>query len=133
LRSQWPLLSTLRDALRTEPNVRLAVLFGSQATGAAVAGSDVDVLVVLSDPSAARLAELSGRVERRLDRDVQFVRIEEAERAPVLMSAALSDGRVLVDREGRWPELRATEPDWRRRAAAAEIPLADAMPELEAN
>ena len=33
LRRHWPLLSELRDALRTEPNVRLAVLFGSQATG----------------------------------------------------------------------------------------------------
>ena len=29
----WPLLRELRDALRTEPNVRLTILFGSQAAG----------------------------------------------------------------------------------------------------
>ena len=57
LRRQWPLLRDLRDALRTEPNVRLAVLFGSQATGHATGRSDVDVLVALTDPSAARVAQ----------------------------------------------------------------------------
>jgi predicted nucleotidyltransferase len=132
LRSHWPLLSSLREALRTEPNVRLAVLFGSQATGTAVAGSDVDVLVELADPSVARLAELTGRLEGRTGRDVQLVRLEDAERVPLLMSAALERGRVLVDRDDRWPKLRAAEPHWRRRAAATEIPLEDAMPELEA-
>jgi predicted nucleotidyltransferase len=132
LRNHWPLLSSLREALRTEPNVRLAILFGSQATGASLDKSDVDVLVALEDPSAAKLAELTGRLERRIGRDVQLVRLEDAERSPVLMSAALSEGRVLADRETRWPELQASEPRWRRRAAAAEIPLEDAMPELEA-
>ena len=33
LRTHWVLLRGLRAALRTEPNVRLAVLFGSTATG----------------------------------------------------------------------------------------------------
>ena len=33
LRIHWPLLSSLRLALRTEPNVRAAVLFGSFAVG----------------------------------------------------------------------------------------------------
>jgi predicted nucleotidyltransferase len=132
LRTHWPLLSSLREALRTEPNVRLAILFGSQATGASLECSDVDVLVALADPSAAKLAELTGRLERRIGRDIQLVRIEDAERAPVLMSAALSEGRVLVDREARWPELKASEPRWRRRAAAGEIPLDDAMPDLDA-
>src|SRR5918999_6724 len=131
LRTHWPLLSSLREALRTEPNVRLAILFGSQATGASLESSDVDVLVALADPSAANLAELTGRLERRIGRDIQLVRIEDAERAPVLMSAALSEGRVLVDPEARWPELKASEPRWRRRAAAGEIPLEDAMPTAE--
>ena len=130
LRRQWPLLRELRAALRTEPNVRLAVLFGSQATGQGSERSDVDVLVVLNDPSATRVAELSGRLERRLGRDVQLVRLEEAERAPSLMVDVLEHGRVLVDRDGRWSRLRSSASRWRRRAAAAELPLDQAMPDL---
>jgi predicted nucleotidyltransferase len=62
LRAHWPLLRGLRDALRTEPNVRLAVLFGSRAVGTATARSDVNLLA-LADPSADRVAELGGRLE----------------------------------------------------------------------
>lgn len=131
LRRYWPLLSELRDALRTEPNVRLAVLFGSLATGQGTARSDVDLLVLLRDAAAARVAELASRLERRLGRKVQLVRLPDAERAPVLMAAALEQGRVLVDRDGRWPDLKATEASWRQRAAAAEVALEDAMPDLD--
>lgn len=131
LRRQWPLLRDLRDALRTEPNVRLAVLFGSQATGAGDERSDVDLLVALIDPSAARVAQLAGRLERRLGRAVQIVRLEDAERVPSLMAEALTQGRVLVDRDARWPQLKAQEATWRRRARAAEVPLEQSMPELE--
>jgi predicted nucleotidyltransferase len=42
------------------------VLFGSTSTGTDHAGSDVDVLVELDDPSVSRLAELAGRLSRRL-------------------------------------------------------------------
>ncbi len=131
LRRHWPLLRELRAALRTEPNVRLAVLFGSQATGESSVRSDMDVLVVLDDPSAARVAELAGRLERRLRRDVQLVRLEDAERAPSLMVDVLEHGRVLVDRDGRWSRLRSHAASWRRRAAAAEVPLDQAMPDLD--
>jgi predicted nucleotidyltransferase len=131
LRRQWPLLRELRAALRTEPNVRLAVLFGSQATGQGSERSDVDVLVALDDPSAARVAELAARLERRLRRDVQLVRLQDAEWAPSLMVDVLEHGRVLVDREGRWPRLRTRAAAWRRRAAAAETPLDQAMPDLD--
>lgn len=53
LRGHWPLLSALRRALRTEQKVRLAVLFGSFATGEETEGSDLDLLVALSDPRLA--------------------------------------------------------------------------------
>jgi uncharacterized protein len=131
LRRQWPLLRELRAALRTEPNVRLAVLFGSQATGQHSDGSDVDLFVALDDPSAGRVAELAGRLERRLGRDVQLVRLEDAERAPSLIVDVLEHGRVLVDRDGRWSRLRSHAASWRRRAAAAEAPLDQAMPDLD--
>jgi len=131
LRRQWPLLRDLRDALRTEPNVRLAVLFGSQATGEVVPGSDVDLLVRLGESSAARVAELTGRLERRLDRDVHLVRFQDAEQAASLMADALGHGRVLVDRERRWPALRSDQAGYRRRANAAAVPLETAMPDID--
>jgi predicted nucleotidyltransferase len=131
LRRHWPLLSDLRAALRTEPNVRLAVLFGSQATGRGSGGSDVDLLVVLADASAARVAQMTGRLERRLGRDVQPVRMQEAERTPSLMADVLAQGRVLVDRDGYWPKLKAREAAWRRRAAASDLALEHVMPDLD--
>jgi hypothetical protein len=42
----------------------------------------------------------------------------------------LEQGRVLVDRDRRWPRLKASESTWRRRAAAAEVPLEQAMLDL---
>lgn len=130
LRENWPLLRELRAALRTEPGVRLAVLFGSFATGTAGERSDVDLLVRLADPAATRVAELTARLERRVGREVQVVRLDDAERAPLLMRDALERGRVLVDREGEWPDLKDALPTWRRRARAADLPLLDAMPDL---
>ncbi len=131
LREYWPLLRTLRAALRTEPSVRLAVLFGSFATGRAGERSDVDLLVRLVNPSARRVAELTGRLEERIGRDVQLVRLQDAERTPLLLRDALEQGRVLIDREREWPGLTAALPTWRRRARAVETSLVDAMPDLE--
>jgi len=131
LRRHWPLLRDLRDALRTEPNVRLAVLFGSQAIGRATERSDVDLLVALTDPSAARVAQLTGRLERRLGHDIQIVRLQDAEQTPSLMADALEQGRVLIDRDNRWRQLKGREATWRRRAKASDVPLKDAMPDLD--
>lgn len=131
LRAQWPLLRELRAALRTEPNVRLTVLFGSQAAGTATAQSDIDLLVELVDSSASRVAELAGRLERRIGRPVQLVRLQDGERSPSLMVDVLQRGRVLIDREGRWPELQSALDAWRTRAAEAEVPLENAMPDLD--
>jgi predicted nucleotidyltransferase len=68
LRRHWKLLQELRAALRTEPNVRLAVLFGSTATGSDHERSDVDVLVVVHDPGVGRLAALGERLSQRIGR-----------------------------------------------------------------
>lgn len=106
LRRAWPLLARLRALLRTEPNVSFAALFGSHATGTAGPGSDVDLVVVLRDGDIARLADLSGRLSRALDRDVQTVRLSDARSAPGLLADVLSQGRVLVDRDRTWPTLQ---------------------------
>ena len=131
LRTHWPVLRSLRAALRTEPNVRLAVLFGSVAVGDESDASDLDLFVVLRDGSARGVAALAQRLSDRVGRDVQLVRSGDAERSPGLMLDVLTQGRVLVDRDGAWPALKGGEAGWRRRAAVTEVSLEDAMPDLE--
>lgn len=132
LRDHWELLRCLRAALRTEPNVMLAVLFGSTATGTEHRGSDIDILVGLNDPAVGRLADIAGRLTRRAGREVQLVRLPDAQRAPVLMLAILRDGRVLIDRDGRWARERAELATWQRRARAVEQPLEETLEDLGA-
>jgi len=132
LRSHWPLLSALRAALRTEPNVRLAVLFGSTASGSDEESSYVDLLVVLSDGGVGRLAELASRLERRIGRELQLVRLSEAKGSPALMLEVIEQGRVLVDRDDLWAGLQKSTARLRRKARSAEKvpPVALDEPEL---
>jgi predicted nucleotidyltransferase len=123
LRGHWKLLHALRAALRTEPNVELAVLFGSAAIGNDNTGSDVDILVAVADPSVSRLAELAERLSRRIDRDVQLVRLADAESSPILMDDIVTYGRVLIDRNDHWSSLRDAASRWRRLARRAERSL----------
>lgn len=103
LRRAWPLLRQLRTVFRTEPSVSLAVLFGSQARGDVHRESDVDVLVALRHDADVRA--LASRLSERLERRVQLVTLDEAERKPRLLTEVLRDGRVLVDRDGVWRRL----------------------------
>jgi hypothetical protein len=66
----------------------------------------------------------------RIDRDVQLVRLQEAERSPALMADALAQGRVLVDRDDTWRALKAAERRWQRKAAAEATPLLESAPDL---
>ncbi len=125
LRRHWSLLSDLRSALRTEPTVRLAVLFGSFARGDDRPASDVDVAVSMDHDSLGRLADLSGRLSRRLERDVQLVRLDDARTAPALMRAIADDGRVLVDRNGLWPAALSEV----RHMRSPDVSLLDHLPE----
>lgn len=50
---------------------------------------------------------------------------------PGLMHDVLERGRVLIDRDGRWPRLQADREAWRQRADQAEVPLEESMPDLE--
>ena len=101
----WKLISNLRATLRTEPTVRLAVLFGSEARGSARADSDVDVLVELSDMS--RLAEIEARLSEATDRLVSLSLLGDVARNAPILDEILRDGRVLVDRGETWRSLRA--------------------------
>jgi uncharacterized protein len=129
LRSHWKLLRALRASFRTEPNVRLAVLFGSRAIGTDDERSDVDVLVALQDPSVSRLAELAERLSRGIGREMQLVRLSEAETSPVLMSDVIDQGRVLIDRADLWSALQERAPRWQRLARGVERSSAAAIDE----
>jgi predicted nucleotidyltransferase len=114
VRRWWKLLSALRATLRTEQNVRFALLFGSAARGTAASRSDIDVLVALRDPGLERVVELATKLTAATGRRVDVVRLEDGESEPSFLADVIADGRVLVDREGLWPRLRSREPSLRR-------------------
>lgn len=120
LESHWDLLSGLRRALRTEPNVRLAVVYGSVARGTDETDSDVDVLVALGEDRSDAAVRLAVRLERALGRAVDVARLERVEaRAPLLLLEAIDDGRVVTDRDDRWSAVRAQRAAVAARAARA--------------
>lgn len=103
LRSVWPLLAQLREVLRTEPKVSLAVLFGSHARGDASRQSDVDLMMAFRSEVDTR--ELASRLSGRLQREVQVVTLDDVKKTPLLFREVLRDGRVLIDRDDLWPTL----------------------------
>jgi predicted nucleotidyltransferase len=116
LRRSWNLLAALREALRTEQNVRFALLFGSAARGEDTASSDLDLLVEMRDPSLIRIVDLGAKLEGLLGRRVDVLTLDDARGNPQLLARALGEGRVLVDREGRWSALRGEAGALQRRA-----------------
>jgi predicted nucleotidyltransferase len=117
VRRHWPLFARALQVLRTQSNVRLAVLYGSVSRGDERSDSDIDLLVEFAEPSVHALSLLSGRLEEELGRPVHVVMLESAEESPSLFADVLRDGRVLVDRSGVWPRLTRREAQVR---AAAE-------------
>jgi predicted nucleotidyltransferase len=118
VRSHWPLVGQLLVVLRTEPNLQLAVLFGSVARGDDVQGaSDVDLLVELRRSHAAALHALRRRLGERVGREVQLVPLQAARRDPHLLAEVLRDGRPLVDRGHVWSQLQAQREQTREQAA----------------
>jgi predicted nucleotidyltransferase len=109
IRRQWSLVSSLRVVLRTEPNVRFALLFGSAATGNDTQQSDVDLLVDLRDASFERVVDLATKLRGFLGRNVDLVELHEAEHEPAFLARVVAEGRVLVDREGLWSGLHRRE------------------------
>lgn len=116
----WKLLAALRRALRTEPNVRLAVLYGSAARGDDTADSDIDLLVSLGEDHADAAVKLAVRVERAISRDVDVARLNRVrDTAPLLLLQAIDEGRPVLDRDDEWEELRAHRSEIARRARDA--------------
>ncbi len=107
LRRHWPVLRRLRQALRTEPNVSLAVLFGSVARGDENADSDVDLLVALRHDDVHSRVILAERLREHTGLVVETLSLTDALQHPSLMVEILRDGRALVDRDGHWMRLRS--------------------------
>lgn len=119
-REHWPLLSTLRRALRTEPNVRLAVLYGSVARGEDTRDSDLDLLVSLRADRPDAAVKLAVRLERAVGREVDVTRLNRIqESAPLLLLRAIDEGRVMLDRDGEWTRLKARRSEIAQRARHA--------------
>ncbi len=116
LRRSWRLLSALRKALRTEQNVRFALLFGSTARGDDNEGSDVDLIVEMRDSSSIRIVDLELKLEELLGRRVDVLALEDARANPVLVAEAVAEGRTIVDREGLWARLGSEAEAMDRRA-----------------
>jgi predicted nucleotidyltransferase len=120
IRTHWALLRSLRGALRTEPNVRLAVLFGSVAAGDDEETSDIDIVVVLRNPDVRSVAAVSERVSEAVGREVQLALLPDAERTPAHLLAVLEEGRVLIDRDSVWRQMQAGVRKLRRAARREE-------------
>jgi predicted nucleotidyltransferase len=103
LAAHWPLISSLRRALRNQHGVRLAVLYGSLARGDEDAGSDIDLLISLNEDRPSAGLELAVRLQSVAGRSVDVAHLERVEAdAPLLLDRILDEGRVLVDRDGQW-------------------------------
>ena len=97
----------VRRALAGRSDVRVAVLFGSQARGTAGPGADVDVAV---DAPDVDLLDLGAMLSMALDREVDVVDLEEA--TIPLLERLVSEG--IVVHEG----YRAAGALWRSRTLA---------------
>ena len=117
LRNHWTLLHTLKAALRTERDVRLAVLFGSTAVGEDQRSSDVDMLIAQCRPGPRPMAGLKQRLSRVLKQPVHLVGLEQAHGSPSLLADIVCEGRPLLDRDGLWSELNSEADDILARAA----------------
>jgi uncharacterized protein len=126
LRGHWVLLSRMMELLRTEREVRLAVLFGSTATGEDTPISDVDLLIVHRNPDDwSAHAGLTRRLRRALGKPVDTVQLEQAESQPSLLADVLREGRVLIDRDDLWGELQLRRDEIYASALREEAHLAD--------
>lgn len=118
LRRHWGLLARLRETLRTEPTVQVAVLAGSMARGDDYPESDVDLVVQLRDGRPLDRVRLAARLGERLGRQVDVADLGQViEGDPLSLLQILDEGRVLVDRDEIWPGLRERRAAIYKRAA----------------
>jgi predicted nucleotidyltransferase len=106
LRDNWDTFTTVAEVLRTERNVRLAVIFGSIARGEADQHSDVDLLVSLVEERPMYTQQIAAGLEAALEREVDVASLRQLrKREPSLLNSIVTEGRVVIDRDGVWSQL----------------------------
>jgi uncharacterized protein len=92
-------------AVADQPDVQLAVLFGSAARGAVHRNSDLDV-AVLGPATVERLATLAVTLSRRSGRQVDVTSLETA--PPLLRFEIARTSQVLLERRAYlWADVKA--------------------------
>jgi predicted nucleotidyltransferase len=113
LRRESQVAQILSRELKKMGDVRVALIFGSFASGLDAIGSDIDVFLV-GDVDWNRLARLSGEVSDHVRREINFVAWSEAElRNPrpgqrKLLRSILSHPRIML--KGDESELAGRDP-----------------------
>ena len=91
------MFAQVREILRSEQNLRLAIGYGSMATGNVRPDSDLDLGVLFDQPlTAQQKMDLAGRLEQALLRTVDLVDLSTA--SAILLRQILCKGRVLLQR-----------------------------------
>lgn len=87
----------LRSAIEASSLVRLAILFGSRASGTASDASDFDIGILPAEPALGLQAELglAARLSSVVGRDVDLVRLDGDD--PLLGHEVARNGRCLFE------------------------------------
>jgi len=84
-----------KKVLHAEQGLKLAILYGSAATGKMRVDSDVDIALLFDRPlNAEQKMELISRLERELHRDVDLVDLFSL--SGTILKQVLRKGRVLI-------------------------------------
>ena len=123
-------LKNLTSALAADPDVQLAVVFGSAAKGASHRRSDLDI-GIMGLPSTQRLAALAVTLARTAGREVDLIPLETA--PPLLRFEIARDGAPLLERAPHlWVDFQARAMvDWWEWAPLARRFAAAAMARLQ--
>jgi predicted nucleotidyltransferase len=89
------IIAQAKEVLRAEPGLRLAILYGSAATGKMRAGSDVDIALLFDRPlDAEQKMKLISHLESQLQRDVDLVDLFNLN--GTILKQILCKGQVLI-------------------------------------
>jgi uncharacterized protein len=89
------LVAHLSEAVRRQPEVLLAAVFGSVARGEARPGSDVDLAILLAATSLARRHEIEADLGRAAGCEVDLIDLADA--PPQLRFEIARDGQLLYE------------------------------------
>jgi hypothetical protein len=92
------------------------VLVGSRARGDHQQGSDVDLLIDLDPRTEDEVVALHDRLTTRFRIEIEPITLPIAARAARAWAKFVDEGRVIIDRKGRWDGIKAN-PEAARLAA----------------